>query len=275
MNELVQPLGVVLPVLYALSALFYGMAFAGDRAPKISRLRRNLLRSTLVLHALYFVARGISIGQFPVDDLWTTVSSIALSTAALYALIARITRHAGSGGIALGLVFVLQLAASAFGSFVPHARPHALGPWPITHVVMSSIAAAALILSGIHGLLYLLLFREMRERRFGALFDHLPDLDVTAKMTRRSALFGFIVLSIGLNAGIALAHAEKAPGFGYKHPEVLLSLLLWVHFGIIALSPKIRGFGERRASYAATAGLVALLLSLFLVLLPNSFHSHL
>jgi ABC-type uncharacterized transport system permease subunit len=269
----IQALQVLLPVLYALCAILHGMAFGGERAPKVGAPRRSLLRITLVVHALVFVLRGLEIHQFPIDDLWTTVSAIAFSTALLHAAIARTAGHAGSGGVVLGLVFVFQLFASAFGAFVPHARPGGMGPWQISHVATSCIASAALVLSGVHGVLYLILFREMRERRFGALFGHLPDLDLLAKMTRRAALVGFIGLLIGLNVGIALAHAEKIPGFDYTHPEVLFSLVLWVYFGVIAFSQKIPGFSARRASYAAAGGLVALLLSILLVLLPHSFHS--
>lgn len=269
----IQALGVTLPVLYALCALLHGVAFAGQRSPAFAGLRRGILRVALVAHLAYFLLRGFEIHQFPVDDLWTTVSAIAFSTAVFYAAIARITGHAGSGGVALGLVFVAQWLASSLGSFVPHAREGGMSPWAVSHVAMSTIAAAALVLSGVHGLLYLMLYREMRERRFGRWFDHLPDLDVLAKMTRRSALIGFLGLTIGLNVGIGLAHAEHLQGFNYRAPEVLLSLALWVHFGVIAFSERIRGFGARRASYAAAGGLVALLLSLLLVLLPNSFHS--
>jgi HemX protein len=271
--RMIQALGVTLPVLYALCALFFGVGFAGQRSPAFAGLRRGLLRVALAAHLLYFVLRGLEIEMFPIDDLWTTVSAIAFFTAVFYAGIARITRHAGSGGVALGLVFVAQWMASSLGSFEPHRRAGGMGAWAMSHVTMSTIAAAALVLSGVHGLLYLLLYREMRERRFGRWFDHLPDLDVLAKMTRRSALIGFIGLTVGLNVGIGLAHAEHLPGFDYRNPEVLLSLLLWVHFGVISFSEKIRGFGARRASYAAAGGLIALLLSLFLVLLPHSFHS--
>lgn len=273
MIRAIQALGVLLPVLYALCALLHGVAFAAQRSPAFAELRRSLLRAALAVHVVYFVLRGMAIDQFPVNDLWITVSAIAFSTAAFYAAIARITGHAGSGGVALGLVFLAQLMASGLGSFVPHARVGGMGAWAISHIAMSAIAAAALVLSGVHGLLYLLLYNEMRERRFGRWFDHLPDLDVLAKMTRRAALIGFIGLTVGLNVGIGLAHAENLPGFDYRNPEVLLSLLLWVHFGVIAFSEKIRGFGARRASYAAAGGLVALLLSMFLVLLPHSFHS--
>ncbi|MBL8858712.1 MAG: cytochrome c biogenesis protein CcsA [Planctomycetes bacterium] len=273
MNQALQALGVLLPVLYALSALFHGVVFSGERSRKVDPLRRNVLNATIAVHFAYFATRAVALEQFPANDLWSTVSLIAFSTALAYALVARFAGHSGSGGVTLGLVFALQLLASAFGSFEPVARAGGMSLWAVMHVISSAVAAAALALSGVHGALYIVLLREMRQRRFGAWFDHLPDLDMLAKMTRRSALFGFIGLTIGLNVGIGLAHAEKVPGFGYAHPEVLLSLLLWIHFGVIAFSEKIRGFGARRASYAAAGGLVALLLSLLLVLLPHSFHS--
>ena len=55
---------------------------------------------------------------------------------------------------------------------------------------------------------------------------------------------------------------------------MLLSILLWLHFGVIAFSRYVKGFNARRAALAATGGLIVLLLSLVLVLFPaTSFHS--
>jgi ABC-type uncharacterized transport system permease subunit len=274
MSAALQAIGVLLPVLYALAALLHGMAFAGPRGPEVRGLRTAMLRTALFFHCLWFLVRGRIVGHFPVSDLWSTVSATALCTAFLYAAIARWQKHAGSGGIVLGLVFVFQLLASAFADYAPRPREHGFGLAQVLHIGTSVLSAAALVLSGLHGILYLVLFREMRERRFGALFDHLPSLDVLARMTRRAALAGFFGLTIGLNVGIWLAHRDQIEGFAYRQPEVLLSLALWIHFGVIAFSGSIRGFSARRASYAAAGGLVALLLSLLLVLLPgSSFHS--
>jgi ABC-type uncharacterized transport system permease subunit len=274
MSAALQALGVLLPVLYALCAVLHGMAFAGPRAPQVRGLRVWLLRATLVLHCAWFLVRARIVGHFPVSEVWTTLSATAGCTALLFAWIARHAKHAGSGGIVLGLVFVLQLLASSFVAFAPTPRANGMGVPQIVHVATSVVASAALVLSGIHGILYLLLFREMRERRFGALFGHLPDLDRLARMTRRAALVGFVGLAIGVNVGIAIAHAEEIAGFAYLDPEVLLSLALWLHFGVIAFSASIRGFSARRASLAAAGGLVVLLLSLLLILVPGiSFHS--
>lgn len=274
MRGALQSLVVLLPTLYMLCAILHGMAFAGARAPLVSVLRRGALRATIVLHCVYFVLRAQAIGHFPVSDLWTTVSAIALATAALYAGLARHLKHPGTGGVVLGLVLLMQLLASACGPMELVARPGGMGAFQVLHVSTSVLACAAVLLSGVHGALYLVLFRELRERRFGALFDHLPNLDWLATMTRRAALAGFIGLTIGLNVGLWMAHRELPGHVNYSAPEVLLSLVLWIHFGVVAFSGVIKGFGERRASIAATGGLIALLLSPFLILFSShAFHS--
>jgi ABC-type uncharacterized transport system permease subunit len=120
------------------------------------------------------------------------------------------------------------------------------------------------------------LFRLMKRRSFGAVFEHLPDLDLLARMTRGAALVGFLCLTIGMNLGIWLAHREQRPGFNYRETEVVLSIATWLYFGVIAFSSRIPGFTARRASMAAALGLSVLLLSTFLIFFPRlAFHSNL
>lgn len=274
MSSALQLLTVLLPCGYLLSALLHGMAFGGDRAPRVGGLRRGVLRATLLVHLGLFVLRAYALSDFPVNDTWSVISAVALSTAVTYALLALRAGHPGTGGVVLGLVFLLQLLASGLGNITPTPRPAGMSVFRVLHIATSVFSGAALILSGVHGFLYIVLLRVMRKRRFGALFEHLPDLELLARMTRGAALAGFLGLTIGLNVGIALAHTEKLASFDYRAPEVLLSLLLWVHFGVVAFSGSIRGFSARRASIAAACGLIALLLSLLLILFPGHvFHS--
>lgn len=283
MRTAIQALSVLLPSGYVLAAILHGMAFGGAGAPQVAGLRRAVLTGTLLAHSAFFFLRAEALGHFPVSDVWSTLSAVALSAAALYVVVAGASgrsssagSYAGTGGVVLGLVFLLQSIASAFAQAEILPRSGGMGPFQVLHVATSVLAAAAVLLSGVHGILYLTLFHQMRARRFGPVFAHLPDLDVLARMTRSSALAGFVFLTIGMNVGIAMAHAEKSAGFRYSSPEVLLSIALWIHFGVIAFSRYIRGFSARRASFAAAGGLIAVLLSLSLILLPGlSFHSHL
>lgn len=273
-SSLVQPLSVLLPVLYMLSAILHGMAFGGRRAPNVQKLRENLFRATLLIHITAGVVLWRHVGHFPIDDTWSVLSAVALATALTYGWIARIVKHPGSGGIVLGVVFVMQLLASAFGDMRPPGYTAEVSTAGILHVTTSVVAASALLLSGLHGALYLTLFRELRRKQFGMLFNHLPDLSLLARMTRRSALSGFIFLAIGLNLGFFLAHRDHTIGFGYTDPHVLLTLFLWIHFGVVAFSGSIPGLSARRASLAASAGLVALVLALFVTLFPSiTFHA--
>ena len=212
-NAALQTLVVLLPVGYVVCAILHGMAFGGPRAPEVRGLRAWISTITIALHLAYFVGRARMLESFPVSDLWSTVSAIVLVTAILHRALARSAGRASSGGVVLGIAALLQIAASARADLAPVARATPLGAFAIVHVVTSVIAAATLLLSGVHGALYLLLLREMRERRFGALFDHLPDLEQLARLTRGAALAGFLCLTVGINVGIALAHAEKSPGF--------------------------------------------------------------
>ncbi|MBK7642588.1 MAG: cytochrome c biogenesis protein CcsA [Planctomycetes bacterium] len=280
MKEMLQPLAVALPAGYLVSALLHGMAFGGVRAPHVIRERVWVLRLTLLAHLLWFWAMGDALQSFPVVDIATTVSAVVLTSTFLYAFLARSVKHAGSGGVVLGLAALLQLSASAFVNLHPEPRlgppTPPLGGAQILHVSLSVIATASLLLSGVHGMLYLVLFRLMKQRSFGPVFEHLPDLDLLARMTRGAALVGFLCLTVGMNIGIYLAHREQRPGFNYRETEVVLSILVWIYFGVIAFSSRIKGFSARRASLAAALGLVVLLLSTFLLFFPRlAFHSNL
>jgi ABC-type uncharacterized transport system permease subunit len=269
-----QALSVVLPPFWMASAVLHGMAFGGERAPQVEAPRRWTFLSALGLHLAWLVARGLQVGGQPVTDTWSTISTVAFAIALLYGWVAHYTRQAGTGGVVLGLVFLLQLAASAFGTNDPAPYAGLDAFFPLLHVATMVIAVAALVLSGIHGILYLVVFRRLRERRFGPLFEHLPDLEQLSRMTRRAALAGFLFSTVGLNVGIGLAHARGVQGFGYLDPQVLLTLVLWIHFGVIAFSGHIRGITARRASFAAAAGLVVLIASLFITLFPAlTFHA--
>lgn len=271
-----QALSVALPSLYLLCAMLHGMAFAGERGQRTTLLRVWSLRITVLLHAGWFLTRSSIIEGFPVNDLASTASSVVFASAVLYGLLARSVKHAGSGGIVLGMMFLAQLMASAFGTLALQPREAPLGNPQLLHIVTMVLALAAVMISGVHGALYMLLLRSMKKREFGGRLSHLPDLELLARIMRGGALTGFLCITIGMNVGIYLAHREQLPGFGYRQGEVLLTMILWVHFGAIAFSRHIKGFNARRASLAASVGLAVLLLSSVLILFPTVvFHSKL
>ncbi len=273
MNLFVQLATVALPTAYLLTTVLHGMAFAGDRAPAFAaRWRPWTLGGALVLHGAMFGTRWVVAETFPVNGAWLLVSATALTIAALFAAIASRTQHVAVGGIVLAMVTLLQAAASALGPVRAELLPPA-GATKILHVVTVFLAAAALILAGLFGYLHLLLYRQMRRKSFGPLYSELPSLEHLSRLTRRAALAGFLFVTAGLNVGIGIAHQKGVADFRYTDPLVLLTIAIWIHFGMIAFSRRINGFNARRASIAAVAGVVTLLIPILLTLFPGAtFH---
>ncbi|MFO1011660.1 MAG: cytochrome c biogenesis protein CcsA [Planctomycetota bacterium] len=276
MNAFLQVLTVVLPPAYLVATILHGMAFREPENRITERLRRLATALAIGLHVAWFLVLAERWQAFPIADTASSASAVVLTTLLLQTGLARWMKNPGSGGVVLALLFVGQLFASSTTDLRALPRESPATVFGMVHVMTSVLAVSALVVSGVHGLLYLTLLRQMRLRHFGALFAGLPDLYVLAKLTRAAALAGFLGLTIGINLGIWLAHRDHQSGFAYRDAEVVLSIGIWLHFGAIAFSRWIRGFNARRASIAATAGLVVVLLSLALLLVPGTtFHSHL
>lgn len=273
MSTALQALRVFLPLLYLATAFLSAMYFGGPRSPRVVTGRRVVLATALLAHGAYFVLIWRVHSGSPPLDAFTTLSAVAMGVALLHAATSAGTEETGSGMLLYGTAGFLQACASAFGPTVlPPDRP-VPATFELLHAFTSIAAVCALISSGLHGFLYLVVFRRMRRASFGPLVRGLPSLGDLGLLTRRGALAGFLLSAVGLNFGIAWAHWAGTEGFHYTDPWVLATLILWLHFGIVAFSRRIPGFSAQRASFAAATGLSILLLVSLATLFPGvSFH---
>ncbi len=272
-DSAIQALMVLLPCGYLVVALLYGMAFAGVTEPPFSAIRTPLLRALSLAHLGLFALHGAALGGFPAMDAWLSLSAVAFAVVAQFVLVTLRLPQPTVGALVLAVAGMLQLVASMFGPMAPLAGESPSSAPTAIHALTAAFASAAVVLSGLYGFLYLILLRQMKRKTFGALFRRLPDLTQLARMTRRAALAGFLGMTLGVNAGIGLAHAKGTAGFQYTDPTVLLTLGVWLHFGLIAFSAKLAGLTAQRASWAAVCGLTVLLAVLFLALVPGAtFH---
>lgn len=277
LTRTIQALGVLLPMGYLVSTLLFGMAFAGERQPAIERPRGLVFVLTLALHATLFSVEGLATSAFPIVGTWRMVSATAFVTALLFGVLTLRTRQPTAGAIVMALVTGLVTCSSAFGPLditpLQPAGPRT-SPLLVLHATTSVLAASALILSGVYGTLYIVLYRKMQAHSFGPLFQQLPDLELLTRTTRKAAFAGFLCMTLGLNLGIWAAHKDNVAGFEYTDPGVLLTMGIWIHFGLIAFSRWIPGITARRAAVAAALGLSALSLTVLVALAPGmTFHS--
>lgn len=249
--------------LYALCAALLGVSLARSHR-RLPVLATAVLAGAVVLHAAEMAAYTREYGELPLVGLGPSLSVLAL----LIAL--------GSLGLAtvgrtgpVGLVLVPVAAALAAIAEVAGVRPSGevmrfQGPWFVLHVMLALFGYVGLTVAFAAGLMYLLQFRELKNKRFGAVFRFFPPLDTLDRIGRGALVGGISFLTVALVLGWAWTERFARP-MSPGHPKVVWGVVTWLVF---ALALGARAGGGRPARRAAMASVVgfALVVVWYLVL---------
>jgi len=126
------------------------------------------------------------------------------------------------------------------------------GPWFVLHVMLALVGYAGLTVAFACGLMYLLQFRELRNKNFGAIFRFFPPLDTLDRMGKWALIVGLPFLTLALVVGWAWTERfghPLAPG----NPKVVWGVLSWL---LILAALVARAGGGRRGVRAAAASVV-------------------
>jgi hypothetical protein len=118
------------------------------------------------------------------------MTMIAFAVAAVHLYIELTHKNQGAGVFVVGLVFVFQIIASAFMRPVTAANPILSSRLFGLHTGTAILGYSGFAVSAAYGMLFLLLYREIKASRFGRLYERLPSLDLLALMTIRAAAVG-------------------------------------------------------------------------------------
>lgn len=267
-----QLLGVVLPVLWFASAKRFADEFRG-RTEVNAPGRSALIAATLGTYLAWFGLTASLTGAPPFGGASGFLSLMAFCLLATHVLVERIGGHRLLAVFVATPALLCEIVASALRAGTSHEDVVRRGTLFVVHIVTIAGSSACLLLAGGCGILYLLLERAMRQQSFGLLFKRLPDLAELGKNLRGTARVGFVLMTVGYNLGIWLAHDEKTSGFRYTDPTVLLTIGVWILFGLIALPARVRLLGGRSAARAAAWGLIVIIGIMALSAIPGiSFH---
>ena len=235
------------------AVFFYGIAALAVMPTELfdrPRWRHLAIPATILAFLFHFVAFAEMLNAahhtLPVDS-HETQSLLALLLVATF-----LTIYARYRTVALG-IFVLPVAILL--TWAPAFRPGqetillAHSGWIFLHIVLLLTAYAALFLSLIASLLYL-----VQERRLKAKLPSLrslPPLETTDQIGLKTLLFGFPCMTAGLLIGSALAVQTIGPSY-FLDPKILLAFAMWVaYIGMIYIR-RHSGLRGRRAVYLSS-----------------------
>ncbi len=233
-------------LLYAVAALAVVPAALYDR-PRWRHLAIPLTTTALLFHFVSLAeALNAAHHLLPVDR-HETQSLLALLLAAAFLLIYLRYRTVAPGIFLLPLTTLLTLSPA----FRPGTEsiPLAHSGWIFLHIALLLAAYAALLVSLLASVLYLLQERRLKHKQ--PALRGLPPLETTDQLGLKALLFGLPCMTAGLLIGSTLA--EQTVGLSYfADPKVLLSFALWIaYIGMIYIR-RHSGLRGRRAVYLSS-----------------------
>lgn len=251
---MIEWLHVAALLLYGAGAVHMGISFArGGRG--LSSVAAVAVAAGLVAHAAALAAFTSRFGELPLVGLGPSLSSLAFLIA-LGSLAAALPGRAGTVGLLVIPVVVTFTAVAMAVGIVPVGETTRFrGIWFSLHVVFAFLGYAGLTVAAAAGLMYLLQFRELKSKHFGAIFRFFPPLEALDRLGRRGILFGFPFLTVSVLVGWAWTtrfHVADVPG----SPKLLWVIVSWVVFLVALLARAGGGRPSRRGALASVVGFV-------------------
>jgi HemX protein len=236
--------------LYGIAGALLGLSLARE-ARQLPRVASVVVAIALVLHAIALADYTSRWEQLPLVGLGPSLSTLAFLTG-VGSLIAATLGHASTVGIILiPVVAVLTGIAEIVG-----VTPSGMSlDWFVLHVIFAFIGLVGLIVALAAGLMYLIQFRELKSKHFGAVFRFFPPLDTLDRLGRRGLLVGFPFLTLSLLLGWAWMSASD--GSASLDPRKLAWVVVsWLVF-VGALAARVGSV--RRAERGALVSVVGFL----------------
>jgi len=245
-------------VLYTAATAAYIVHFARPRHVRLATAGAALLAAGFVVHA---IAIGVGCSEFGGAEFFSLRGGLVLMVwlaAGAYLLLLRFY-HLPTLGAFITPFIVVVLVPALFGSpGHPELPPDAVRHPSLTLHILSAVLGVALF--GIAfgaAIMYLLQEREVKGKKFGALFSRLPSLDALDRMVQRLVRAGFVVYTVALIAGTITATSVWKSAWSWD-PQQIVSMLVWLLYGAL-VQLRHSGWHGRRYALLTLAGFVLVL----------------
>jgi ABC-type uncharacterized transport system permease subunit len=272
MNSAIDFINLLLPLLYITTFTFYFIGFMkGEK--RFSGSKRIFLFLTLIIHAIYLMIRTIEFDHPPITNVFEIFTVLAFSVAFSYFLLELITDIRGTGPFIIIISIIFQVISSIYIEDLVEVkevlRSHLLG----SHVISALLGYSGMTISAVYGFLYILLYKDIKQNKFGLIFDRLPNLEVLEKLSFYSAVIGFSLLTVAITIGVIWL-PKAFPNFSYADPKLIGSLAVWVLYGLGIISKFIwKWRGKKIVAFSIIGFLLAILSTMITNFLAQSFHS--
>jgi ABC-type transport system involved in cytochrome c biogenesis permease subunit len=221
---------------------------------------QGAFRIGVVLHSVAIVDLGRAIGRLPVENVFQALSLCALLIAILFLIVEWRYQYASSAFVAhFPLVFLMTLVAAMERRVVVLTDVRVRETWLAVHIVLVLAGYAALLLTAVASILYLIQERRLKTKRAGSLLERLPPLAVLDNLISRSLGVAFVLITLGVIVVMTWAFVYSGTSW-IGDPRITVSLITWA---LLLGATYLRATVGWRGRKAAVMALVILGCSVF------------
>ena len=127
------------------------------------------------------------------------------------------------------------------------------GPVMWVLVVLALLGYAALCLTCVAGIMYLIQERELKSKKPRAFYYRLPPLGTLDELSYRTMAVGFALITLGLIAGSVWGFVEWGTRW-VVDSKIVLAFVTWAIYLAMIFARWTIGWRGRKAAYAAIVG---------------------
>ncbi|HWW98047.1 MAG TPA: cytochrome c biogenesis protein CcsA [Edaphobacter sp.] len=238
--------------LYGIAALAVLPAALYDRP----RWRHIAIPATIAAVLFHFVSLAEILNaahhRLPVDT-HETQTLLGLLLALAFLLVNWRYKTVALGVFILPICFLLGLVPAFRPGQESTSSPMIHTGWIFLHVALLLAAYAALLLSLLASLLYLIQERRLKQKSPSLLWLPLLEtpLEVLDQIALKALLFGFPCMTAGLLVGSLIAQTTVGASY-FRDPKILLAFAMWLVYIAMIYIRRHAGLRGRRAVYLSS-----------------------
>lgn len=268
----IHTINILLPFFYLATFAIYFYDFQ-QGGKKFENSKRVFLFITLFFHFLYLLLRTIEFDHPPITNVFEIFTVLAFSISFAYFILELVTDIRGTGPFIIIISIVFQIISTLFIEDLTEVREILRSNLLGTHVISALIGYSGITISAVYGVLYLILYNEIKLNKFGLIFNRLPSLEILERMSFIAAIIGFVFLSITIIIGIIWL-PKAFVQFSYLDPKLIGTFAVWILYGIGLINKFLGKWRGKKLIILSIIGFTLAILSTILTnFLAKSFHS--
>jgi ABC-type uncharacterized transport system permease subunit len=212
-------------ILYAVGLLHSLLAIV-RRKRDFYAFALGVFRVGVVLHGVSLVELARAEGRLPVENFYGTMNLCAFLFALAFLFVDWRYRFTSISVALFPLVFIMTLVAGMERPVAAWSDVRVRDAWLIVHIVLVLAGYAALLLTAISAIFYLVQERRLKSKSSQTLLEKLPPLGTLDDLISSSMGFGFVLITLGLIFGLLWAFIELGTRW-FGNASITLSFLTW------------------------------------------------